>query len=77
MPVTDQHVHYLLQFGLGNNIDVTRSRDIYVVKPHWRDSDKENYTYLSEKKEFNVESITPIENTFKEFAKSDFLSLIS
>ena len=76
MPSTDQHIHYLLQFGLVNLIEKPRNKDIYVVKPHWRCSDKSNYNYLAEEKEYNVKSIIPIEKTFKEFVNSDFLTLI-
>ena len=76
MPSTDQHIHYLLQFGLANYICKLRNKDIYVVKPHWRCSDKNNYNYLAEEKEYNVNSIIPIEKTFKEFVNSDFLTLI-
>lgn len=76
MPSTDQHIHYLLQFGLANYIDKHRNKDIYVVKPHWRCSDKINYNYLAEEKEYNVNSIIPIEKKFKEFVNSDFLTLI-
>jgi len=76
MPPTDQHIHYLLQYGLANYIDESRKKDIFVVKPHWRCSDKQNYEYLSKEKEYNVESIIPIAKTFKEFVNSDFLTLI-
>jgi len=76
MPSTDQHIHYLLQFGLANRFDKTRKKDIYVVKPHWRCSDKLNYNYLAEEKEYNVNSIIPIESKFKEFVNSDFITLI-
>lgn len=76
MPSTDQHIHYLLQFGLANYIDKPRNKDIYVIKPHWRCSDKINYNYLAEEKEYNVNSIIPVEKKFKEFVNSDFLILI-
>ena len=76
MPSTDQHIHYLLQYGLANHFSESRKKDIFVVKPHWRCSDKQNYEYLSKEKEYNVESIIPIAKTFKEFVNSDFLTLI-
>jgi len=82
MPEIDAHIRYLIKLGLLNSIIEGNTKDVYVVKPSWNEKDEINYQFLKEitpsmdHNFYNVRKFEHIPKTFREFAESDFLTLI-
>lgn len=81
MPEIDVHIKYLITLGLLNSLIKEMPKDIYVVKPSWKNKDDILFKFLKENitdKNFNfynVKFFKHVPKTFKGLVESDFLDI--